>query len=74
MERIDLLSAGGALPWAGPARLLTRLAAMQRALFLILPSHPPPKLRSVTHTLRLCMAAASPPADTCPADTGRDAR
>lgn len=69
------------LGWA--ARLLTRLAAMQRALFLILPPPlppPPPHLPSpvFAHSLALplclCMAAASPPADTCPADTGKDAR
>lgn len=64
------------LGWA--ARLLTRLAAMQRALFLILPPahhhHLSLSSPSFTHSLYLCMAAASPPADTCPAVTGRDVR
>lgn len=68
------------LGWA--ARLLTRLAAMQRALFLIPPPPPPPSPQPPPHSLTLslslplslCMAAASPPADTCPAVTGRDVR
>lgn len=67
------------LGWA--ARLLTCLAAMERALFLILPptiTIPSPAPCSLTHSLSLslslCMAAASPPADTCPAVTGGDVR
>lgn len=41
----------------------------------LLPTPPPPNfIHSLTLSLCLCMAAASPPADTCPADTGRDVR
>lgn len=66
MERIDLLSAGGALPWAGP--LARWLAGSALSLLLT-----PPPTTFLTH-LSLCVAAASPPADTCPAVTGRDVR
>lgn len=59
MERIDLLSAGGALPWAGP---LARSAPMKKALS-ISRTHPP---ISITH-LSLSLRGGSPPPDTCPA-------
>lgn len=88
MERIDLLSTGGALPWAGP--LACSLAwlpcgGLSFSSYPPLPPSPQPAPRSLTLTLSLplslslslcalCMAAASPPADTCPAVTGRDAR
>lgn len=77
MERIDLLSTGGALPWAGP--LACSLAWLPcRGLSFSNPPHPhPPPPLSLTISLfsfPLCVAAASPPADTCPAVTGRDVR
>lgn len=67
MERIDLLSTGGALPWAGPlACSLAWLPCRGLSFSSLHPPTPPPP--------PLCMAAASPPADTCPAVTGRDVR
>lgn len=57
MERIDLLSAGGALPWAGPlARSLARLPCSR----LSPSSSPPPPPSSSSPTsvsLSLCVAA-----------------
>lgn len=56
MERIDLLSAGGALPWAGPlARSLARLLTHSLGS---LPHPNPPTTTFLTH-LSLCVAAAS---------------
>lgn len=76
MERIDLLSTGGALPWAGPLGSLARLPC--RGLSFLFQPFPTPPPHTHTHSLylslSLCVAAASPPADTCPAVTGRDVR
>lgn len=49
IERIDLLSTGGVLPWA--AHLFTLLAAMQRALFLT--TTPPALTLPAPHSLSL---------------------
>lgn len=80
IERIDLLSTGGALPWAGPLACSLAWLPWRRLSFSsyppLSPSPHPPLVHSLTLSLSLshCMAAASPPADTCPAVTGRDMR
>ena len=79
MERIDLLSTGGALPWAGPLACSLAWLPCRGLPFSSYPPPPPPSLHpplvhSLSLSLSLCVAAASPPADTCPAVTGRDVR
>lgn len=51
MERIDLLSTGGALPWAGPLGSLARLPCGGLS-FLFQPLPPPPP-HTHTHSLTL---------------------
>lgn len=60
MERIDLLSTGGALPWAGP--LACSLAwlpcgGLSFSSYPPLPPSPQPAPRSLTHSLSLSLSA-----------------